>query len=172
MGTAITTLYEIDPLTGQYFQPQVFQNDTTEVQIGDPLTGAGVAETNPFGLGITSFALGELPPAGGVTILSAGIADNGLLAQYWDIDIISQGNGVVEFQGVLQEDFREAAIAGNIIDIPQNIAPGIGSIPFPETMIEGTQISGSFSQTEFQANIVGQTTQLDVFSVQINDILV
>ena len=168
MGTAITTLYEIDPLTGQYFQPQVFQNSTTEVQIGDPVTGV----PNPFSIGITSFALGELPPAGGVTIISDGIAENGLLAEYWDIEIISQENGVVEFQGVLQEDFREAAIAPNIIDIPQSMAPGIGSIPFPETMIEGTQISGSFSQTEFQANIVGQTTQLDVFSVQINDILV
>ncbi|MBE9044690.1 hypothetical protein IQ255_09770 [Pleurocapsales cyanobacterium LEGE 10410] len=170
MGTAITTLYEIDPLTGQYFQPQVFQNDTTEVQvqIGTPSTGA----PNPLSLGITSFALGELPPAGGVTIVSDAIADNGLLAEYWDLEIISQENGVVEFQGVLQEDYREAAIAANIIDIPQSMAPGIGSIPFPETMIEGTQISGSFSQTEFQANIVGQTTQLDIFSVQIYDILV
>ena len=127
MGTAITTLYEIDPLTGQYLQPQVFQNNTTEVQIGDPLTGV----VNPFSIGITSFALGELPPAGGVTIISDAIADNGLLAEYWDIDIFSQENGVVQFQGVLQEDFREAAIAPNIIDIPQNIAPGILAIANP-----------------------------------------
>lgn len=172
MGTAITTFQPINPLTGNYLQPQTFQNTTTEVQIGDPLTGEGVAEDNPFGLGITSFAPGGLPPAGGVTILSAGIADNGLLAQYWDIEILSQENGVVEFEGVLQQNYSEAAIAGNVIDVPMTIAPGIGGIPFPETMVEGTQISGSFSQTEFQASIVGNTTKLDSFSVQINDTFV
>jgi hypothetical protein len=169
MGTTVSTFQRIDPLTGNYLQPQTFQNTTTEVQIGDPLTGEGIAENNPFGLGITSATLDALPPVGGITILSASIADNGLLAQYWDISVVSQEDGVVEFEGVLQHNFKEGAIAANEIYAPFNIAPGIGGIPLPEIMTEGTEISGAFSQTEFQANIVGQTTKLDAFSIQIDD---
>ena len=169
MGIATTTYFKVDPLTGAYpQQPQVFQNDTTEVQIGDPITGQGVAEDNPFGLAISSIPLNGLPPIGGITIISAGIADNALLAQYWDInEIISDPNdGVIEFQGVIQEDFREEAIAPNLIDLPST---GIGGIPFPEVMIEGTEISGAFSATEFQATIEGFTTKGDYFLVQVND---
>ena len=75
----------------------------------------------------------------------------------------------MSFQGILQENFVESAIAFNTIDIPQVIAPGIAPIPFPTTMAEGTQISGIISQTEFQATILGNTIQLDSFRIEVND---
>jgi hypothetical protein len=174
MGTAVTTIQTFDPLTGAFSQPQAFTTNS-EVIFDDPLIAGQVVEDNPFNLTIQSPSQGGLPAPGTVSFLSAGslsTSSGAFLANYWDIDIVNQGNGVVEFQGVLQEDFVEQAAAINSLDLPETIAPGIAPITFPATMAEGTQISGAFSQTEFQATIQGNTLQGDAFVVEVNDVLV
>ncbi len=174
MGTAVTTIQTFDPLTGAPLQPQTFTTNS-EVIFAAPLTAGQVVEENPFNLTIQSPSQGGLPAPGTVSFLSAGslpTSSGAFLATYWDIDIVNQGNGLVEFQGVLQEDFVEQAAGINSLDLPTTIAPGIAPIAFPVTMAEGTQISGAFSQAEFQAVIQGTTAQGAAFVVEVNDLLV
>ena len=174
MGTAVTTIQSIDPLTGAPLQPQTFQTNA-EAIIGNPITAGGVTESNLFNLLITSAPQAGLPAPGGISLLSAAsfpTSTGDFLAQYWEINIVNQNGGLVEFQGILREDFVEGAIGFNAIDIPTSIAPGIPPIPFPSTIAEGTQISGVFSQMGLQATIVGNTNQLDSFIVEVNDTFV
>ena len=191
MGIATTTIYTYDSLSGQFTQPQVFQN-TTEVAISDPLTGQPTTyphntqvtfqEDNPFNLVVSSTpnagfapADGPLSPPGGINLFSAGLADNGLFAQYWDIEAVNSG-GVIEFEGVLQEEYRGEALAINQINASSGAAHSVSSVPginwaFPETIAEGTAIRGSFSEDEsqFGATVEGRTLDGDYFVVEIYD---
>ncbi len=171
MGTAVTTIQSIDPLTGLPLQPQTFQVNNVEAFFDDPLMAGGVSEGNPFNLLITSAPQGGgLPAPGGVSFWSAGSFNTStgpFLAQYWDITLNEEQT---QFQGILREDFVEGAIAFNTLDLPTVIAPGIPPISFPKVMAEGTQISGSISQNTLQATIVGNTIdQFTSFVVEISD---
>ena len=167
MGTATTSIQSIDPLTGARLPIRTFEANA-EAVIADPITG----EANPFNLVITSTTnVGGLPPVGGVSFLSAGsfaTSTGNFLAQYWEIDIVAQGQGVREFEGVLRENSVEGAIAFNTIDLPLPSLPGI-NVPLPVTIAEGAEITGAFTSTGFQAIIEGTTTQLDSFVIEIND---
>lgn len=184
MGIATTTIYTIDYSFGQYTQPQVFQNEITEVFIHDPFigqtdpyTGATFQENNPFGLVINSDTTTGVSPAGGINLFSALQADNGYFAQYWDIDIVGDRGGVIEFEGFLRQENRGEAIAVNTINTSNNLinsVPQLGGLAFPETIAEGTTIRGLFTsdQTEFRAIIEGATVDGDLFSVEIYDTFV
>ncbi len=170
MGTATFNIQPIDPLTGQRLTPYTFQTNV-EAIIQNPVVANGTIENNPFNLTITSDS--EL----GLSFLSASslrvdpLRNDNYLAQYWQIDLNNQTG---EFQGTLIEDHTEIAAAYNFLILPSVIAEGVGggiSIPLPGNILEGAQISGVVSQTDFQATIIGNTNQFDSFTIGIEDTL-
>lgn len=179
MGTTNTQIWTSNGFGG-YTQPQFFQN-TTEVAISDPLTGQPTAypysevtfqEDNPFNLEILSFGSNDiLAPAGGISLASAGVADNGLFLQYWDIDIVSNRGGIVEFQGVLQRDGLAEALAINNLNVPGDNITSFAGISHLQPVSVGTEINGSFdpSSGEFTAAVEGFTVRGDYFYTEVYD---
>jgi hypothetical protein len=53
--------------------------------------------------------------------------------------------------------FNEGASGANAIAIPINYAPNLTQV-MPQAMANGTQMSGTATQNEFRAEVVGNTT--------------
>lgn len=189
MGIANTTILTYDSLSGQYTQRQDFQN-YTEVNIQAPfvgqrdyLTGATFQENNPFNLIVSSTpdggfspANGTLSPPGGINLFSSAETASGFFAQYWDIDIVNNEGGIIEFEGVLQQEYRGEALAINQINTSSGAAHSVTSVPGinfgePEVIYRGATIRGYFSsdESEFGATVQGHTLDGDYFEVQIID---
>lgn len=166
MGTATFNIQPIDPLTGQPLTPYTFQTNV-EAYYQNPLVAGGTVENNPFNLTIASDPNSQY----GLSFTTAYPipTNNGeYLAQYWGINFNNQTG---EFQGTLVEDNAEISAVSNYLTLPTEIS-GVGGgiyMPFPGNILEGAQISGVISQTDFQATIIGNTNQFDSFTIGIYD---
>lgn len=126
-------------LVDVYGQSLGWHQYTTNIDIffGTPQTaGMTMQETNPFHLLIQSTPLNNDP--GEFSIYSSLVYD-GVLFQYWDIQIV----GSDSFVGTLSDNHISESIAINMFTIPREIAPNL-TMPYPEAMMNGTTLSGSF----------------------------
>lgn len=167
MGTATFNIQPVDPLTGQPLTPYTFQTNI-EAYLQNPLVAGGTVENNPFNLTITSDSEYGLSFLSAASLQVDPLTNSNYLAQYWQINFDNQTG---QFQGTLVEDNAEISAVFNYLTLPTEIS-GVGGgiyMPFPGNILEGAQISGVISQTDFQATIIGNTNQFDSFAIDIYD---
>ncbi|KTG07627.1 hypothetical protein AUR64_02925 [Haloprofundus marisrubri] len=162
VGTQVTDIDTIDPLSGQSLGIQSFQQPATFIASAPVSDGVSV-ETNPFNLVAGADDKGA---PGAVDVWSAAVAEvpsdpsipnpnpGPLLLQYWNI----QGNQqLTEFSGTLVNSHRDKAVAPNLINAPTVIAPGIPPLPFPKAIAEGAVLQGITDGTAVTMFVQGTT---------------
>ncbi|KAG7344619.1 hypothetical protein IV203_022627 [Nitzschia inconspicua] len=122
-------------------------------------------ETNPFSITIHSDIIGQ---EGSFSIASALLlrtpTERKYLAQYWTFEAYSDGT----LEGTLTNNHLAEAAVYNLLDVNQEIYPGY-SMPFPNTIANGAQISGTLMVDQAQLTIMGNTeNQLTFFVITLD----
>ncbi|QLG60468.1 hypothetical protein [Halorarum salinum] len=181
-GSTTNVIRYFDAFGQSVLGEQAYQHDVL-VRVGTPAVAGGVQETNPFNLYVipdpssitgeegvmeihSALGYSESPgetvlspitgdpvpnSAGGVHETTAGSA----LFQYWRYDFLSGD----EFRGELVDPHTQEALAINLFNAANEIAPGI-SLPWPYPMAAGTQLAATIDGTDLTITISGFSIDL------------
>lgn len=150
-GVGTTTIGTIDPLSGQLTSVNSFQTSII-AEVSAPKTAAGIVETNPFSLLISS-SPAEIAAnvEGAFSVYSAIPFDfrGGFLLQYWNLEYSGS-----QITATLINRDSGTALTTNLFNSTMSFGSGFG-ITFPYSMDIGTTIQGTLTSSELRVRIQG-----------------